>query len=518
MDIPKISALYESSLASALSASGSSFTVVSGNDRDGNALSGLYGFILDESTADEEFIIGTISSGTVTITYRGIDADAPNTEITGNKKAHRRGASVKITDYPITGVLRNILNGDEGLPNKLKYASTPTFDNVLQLVSKGYVDNLTVAQSGVPDGSTTTKGIFEEATEAEIDADTGAGATSARLVINPTTLATSKYGERLPSADEKAALAGGGSFGTPSASNKYLTEDYNASSADLPVVRVYTANTPAGDSTTQFDITNPAGSTFRYTYDTTGTDPSFSLGNYPIGTVVDIQAQNFSAGNKGLFVTTGAGSNYIEVTNASGVVESNKTIGTGYIIKGAIWTKPSGLKYITIKQVGAGAAGNGTTGSDQAKEGGASGGYAEKLIASGDLASTVNYVVGYKVVGTTTDSTGVAGRTVFNHSSPIITTGGTGQLTAGSATGGDINITGQIGGGAITNASAGNLSGAGGSTLLGLGGLGKGGVSEDGNDATGYGAGGGGGETEGANDVSGGDGSSGVIILTEHFA
>jgi hypothetical protein len=124
MNIPKISALFETSLDSALSAAGASFTVVSGTDRDGNALSGLYGFIIDEGSADEEFVIGTISSTTVTISYRGIDADAPNTEVSANKKAHRRGASVKITDYPIMGVLRNILNGDETLPNILQYASS----------------------------------------------------------------------------------------------------------------------------------------------------------------------------------------------------------------------------------------------------------------------------------------------------------------------------------------------------------------------------------------------------------
>lgn len=86
-----------------------------------------------------------------------------------------------------------------------------------------------------------------------------------------------------------------------------------------------------GDSTTQFDITNPAGTTFRYTYDSTGTNPSITAATVPVGSYILIGAQNFNASNNGLFVVTGAGSNYFEVTNASGVVESNKTIGTGYI-------------------------------------------------------------------------------------------------------------------------------------------------------------------------------------------
>ncbi len=143
--IPKISALFETSLASSLSASGSSFAVVSGTDRDGNALSGLYGFIIDEGSADEEFVIGTISGSTVTVSRRGCDADDPETEVSDNKKAHRRGAPVKITDYPILAYLRNILAGTSGytLPALLRQASTvgdPVDDD--DLVRKSYVDHV----------------------------------------------------------------------------------------------------------------------------------------------------------------------------------------------------------------------------------------------------------------------------------------------------------------------------------------------------------------------------------------
>jgi hypothetical protein len=204
--IPKISALFETSLASSLSSAGTSFTVVSATDRDGSALSGLYGFIIDEGSADEEFVVGTVSGTTVTISKRGCDADDPETEIAANKKAHRRGASVKITDYPILAYLRGLANGDYTFPNKLNYASHPTFSSNTEIVDKKYVDD--TAFAGAPDASTTAKGIFEEATQAEIDADTAAGGTSARLAVNPSTLATSKYGTRLPTANEKAAIAG----------------------------------------------------------------------------------------------------------------------------------------------------------------------------------------------------------------------------------------------------------------------------------------------------------------------
>lgn len=81
-------------------------------------------------------------------------------------------------------------------------------------------------------------------------------------------------------------------------------------------------------STTQFDITNPAGTTFRYTFDT-GTNPAYTATNPGVGSVVVIAGQNFNAGNNGTFVVTASAANYFEVTNGSGAAEDNKTIGTG---------------------------------------------------------------------------------------------------------------------------------------------------------------------------------------------
>lgn len=86
-----------------------------------------------------------------------------------------------------------------------------------------------------------------------------------------------------------------------------------------------------GDSTSQFDVTNPAGTTFRYTFDGTGTDPNINTTTFPTGASVTISGTNLAAGNRGTFAVTGSGANYFEVTNASGVVESNKTINTGSI-------------------------------------------------------------------------------------------------------------------------------------------------------------------------------------------
>lgn len=137
----------------------------------------------------------TIATGTVTLTRRGLafDATSITTEVAGNKRDWVKNETlVELgTDAP----------------------------HVLQWL-KDYMDALVIA--GAPNASTTAKGISELATAAQIDDDDATGETGAPLVTSPDNLAASKYGLRLPSADQKAALAGAG--GTPSATNKYVTE------------------------------------------------------------------------------------------------------------------------------------------------------------------------------------------------------------------------------------------------------------------------------------------------------
>lgn len=95
--------------------------------------------------------------------------------------------------------------------------------------------------------------------------------------------------------------------------------------------RFLTQSHKRGASNTQFDITNPSGTTFRYTYDGNGKDPVIDINTLAIGYSVEISGENFNSGNNGTFVVTGVGDNYFEVTNASGVAENDKTLGTGYL-------------------------------------------------------------------------------------------------------------------------------------------------------------------------------------------
>ena len=82
-----------------------------------------------------------------------------------------------------------------------------------------------------------------------------------------------------------------------------------------------------GDETSRYDVTNPGGNTYRYTYDGTGTAPDFSGDNARVLRVDAATA--FAAGNQGDFPITnvdGAGA-WVEVTNAAGVVEADIVSG-----------------------------------------------------------------------------------------------------------------------------------------------------------------------------------------------
>lgn len=103
------------------------------------------------------------------------------------------------------------------------------------------------------------------------------------------------------------------------------------------------AVTALGSTDTQFDVTNPDGLIFRYTYDSTGTDPALAADNPDPGDMMLIDGDNFSAGNNGLFLVVASGANYFEVINPAGVAEENKTLGaTGSLKRYAATSKAIG--------------------------------------------------------------------------------------------------------------------------------------------------------------------------------
>jgi len=214
-----IVANYESSLLNGLAAAGTEFALVSNLDDDGNALaSGLYGFTINEGQSNEEHVVGTLSGSVVTITIRNVRRNDGITAQTG--LSHRKGESVKITNFPSLTRIFNVLNGTTRFDNAttLGYDGNPTISDDGDLATKKYADDLAIA--GSPDASTTVKGIVEVATDAEAYASTSTGGTGAKLVISP----------------DNAILDP--TAGTPSAINKYVSNQDTTSSSVIAATTI----------------------------------------------------------------------------------------------------------------------------------------------------------------------------------------------------------------------------------------------------------------------------------------
>ncbi len=128
-DIPTVVALYTDSLDSKMTDSDTSFTLIRGTDKQGRGLSGFYGFVIDEGSSIEEFMTAnctTATNTTCTVVARGIDVVDGKTEVTALKQEHRRGALVKITNFPQIAILSRILNGKESASSTFSFGGGTT--------------------------------------------------------------------------------------------------------------------------------------------------------------------------------------------------------------------------------------------------------------------------------------------------------------------------------------------------------------------------------------------------------
>lgn len=192
--LPEGVAVFQTSLLSAITANATSMTLVANAVRGGSALSGFQCFTVDEGSSIAEYICGTVSGTAVTSLTRGVDPVTATTTNSTLKFAHRRGAEVKITDFPVLQILKHQANGEDTYPHILTYTggtacSVSSPNNAI--CDKAYTDGVVV--SGASNANTTTKGIVEIATPLEIASSTSLGGTGAIVVI-PASSATSTPG------------------------------------------------------------------------------------------------------------------------------------------------------------------------------------------------------------------------------------------------------------------------------------------------------------------------------------
>lgn len=152
--LPTPVAQFQTSLASSISSSDTTMSLVSATDKEGVTLaSSTYGFILDEGTGSDEFVLANCTGTACTGMTRGISVTSGTTSVASLKKAHRRGASVKITDAPLLLILTRIASGQDSFPNKLSYGSSPSLTNGNDIPNKTYVDTYGASSTSYVDSN-----------------------------------------------------------------------------------------------------------------------------------------------------------------------------------------------------------------------------------------------------------------------------------------------------------------------------------------------------------------------------
>jgi len=236
---------------------------------------------------------------------------------------------------------------------------------------------------------------------------------------------------------------------------------------------------------------------------------------------------------------TPAANSGIAITNAAGSI----TIGTNGVLNNIVtitgattsYTPTAGTKAIQVELIGGGGGGGGTSApatNCSAGGGGGAGGYVRFMLANPVGPYTV--AVGSGGAGGAGAAGSAGGSTSFNTGITTYTAGGGSGGSKGSANnaaiggaggsnagGATISITGNPGGISVESGSIWGVSGIGGGSILGGGGMplsltAAGGPITGNAGAANSGSGGSGGIVTGGGAATGGAGAGGVIIITEY--
>ncbi len=210
---PSANALYEQSLAQPLGTTDANMYVTSGADVQGNLLpvSSYQCLTVDTGQPTAETICGTVSASsasglTLAITLRGVNTQTGTTTNAAFVFTHRRGADVRITDFPSLTIINNQLSGTQTIPGPIYYSSnfTPSFWSTAAsntITTLGYV-NSSVA-SGCGAGSTIASGCFQAATARQAASSTVLGSSGFNDIL------LSSYATDTPSTSGCATASGG---------------------------------------------------------------------------------------------------------------------------------------------------------------------------------------------------------------------------------------------------------------------------------------------------------------------
>lgn len=423
------------------------------------------------------------SDGTATISgcTRGLLPITPYTASTSLQFAHAGGSTVIFSDPPQLFNQASFKDNDETITGSWLFP-TPLADS--NAATKAYVDALVSGTTTLSNDRLLVAGTAGETL-----------ATSTLVYLNPatqrwngvSTASTTTFDDRF------IGLTQGSGTNGNAITNGVLLKGRHTLSSGLTAGSIYYGSSATGTISTATSV-------------------------QPIGIAVSTNILQFDPVL--IDVPHESANNTFNATNTfNGVVQFNSLI-TGHAsatlrvyTSSTTWSKPVGLEYITVWVCGAGGnGGNGSAASDSGG-GGGGGGCGFEILDSNELSSTstVTVTIGGVSGASSTFSSFCAATSGSNASADDPGAGGT-------ATGCDLNLSGQGGSGG-SQLTGGEISGgSGGSSYWGGGGVGGSTPSGAGGAGGTYGGGGGGGAgSAGSGSGNGGTGASGVIIITEYF-
>lgn len=451
---------YKTTLSRSITSTASTIYVSSLSTKDGHTLTmgdlGSKVFLTIEPGSNKEEIVMATGVGTLSWTgvTRGLAFYSTSTAaVTANQESHSAGSVIIMSnvhyvyDELVDKDTADTIGGDKTFTGNVIFNELPSLDAYEVPVADGDLAAKKyvddTALATAPDATATVKGVTELATKAEAAAGASAGGTTGGLVL-PASMATST------SQVATTSIVVSNTLGKIDTSFIDQTADYTWSGT----------NRFSGDSYIA-SSTLTATSTFQA--------PVIMNASTTINTIKNI----------------GAGFTHMQVYTNTGT---------------STWSRPEGVTKIKVRLVGGG--GNGGSGGTTATAdngGGGGGGYCEKIIDV-SATSTIQYVVGN--IGQITQFGG-AGVFCYGNPGASVPNNTVAGGAGGTAVGGDLNIQGQSGGTSTTGTPA----GAGGSSMLGFGGI-------NADDGRGYGGGGSGCDDPGNPDTCiGGSGTQGIIIV-----
>lgn len=140
-------ATFETYLSSQQAVSDTTMILSKGTLNDGQLLSGYQCFVVDSSSPSQEYECGTVSSASasgaiVSNVIRGLDYLAGTSTEASQTFLHRRGADVKVSDFPILNYLTRIFNGSDSATSPLNgvYATASS-----TFVTNGRLNDVAIA-------------------------------------------------------------------------------------------------------------------------------------------------------------------------------------------------------------------------------------------------------------------------------------------------------------------------------------------------------------------------------------